>query len=103
MRCCNWLHFSCSRPLVLHLQLLTLRLHLKLLTAATTVADRETNESFGSTFSDYVARNGGTIEQIAAATAASGPVDNTAAGQYSGDYPAKLSTMLLKNPSSTRR
>ena len=56
------------------------------MTAATTVADRETNETFGSNFSDYVARNGGTTEQIAAATAASGPVDNTAAGEYSGLY-----------------
>ena len=54
--------------------------------AATTVADRETTESFGSTFSDYVAREGGSNATITAAGGATGVIDAVADTNYEGDY-----------------
>ena len=57
--------------------------------AATTVADRETTESFGSTFSDYVAREGGSTAEITAAGGDAGVIDAAADTNYTGDYTSK--------------
>jgi len=54
--------------------------------AATSIADRETTEKFGSTFSDYVARNGGSNDTVTAAGVDTGNISSITDTNYSGLY-----------------